>query len=228
MYPYLIHSIEPPTLVVNEDDITRLIKEAQSAHSPNYSKLKDTVFKVFSSVENLNHSFLAKQGEGKTEPTSITVDIESARRTLLLLENLNDPTLSSTLMNAITYYAKKARLSQYRTSVSCLNHIVVMLHNPLLADPDHLESTVPEVFSVISRLTFDQQVQIVQWHSECEKERLQELVVLVHQSIAFLIAMSDSEDFDIHSPQAISSAVCVLQVRLCVCVHACVCVCVCA
>lgn len=196
---------------VNEDDITKLIEDAQSSDPPNYTKLKDTVFKVFSSVDSLNHSFLLPQEE-KTDSSEISVDLESVRRIFILLDSIENEGLSTTLINALTYYAKGARDSRYLSPGFCLNHMIAMLHNPLLANPEHLQSTVPPIFSVVSRMSFEQQVKLVEWHSECDAERLKELVELVQQSIAFTIAMSDSEDFDIHSSPPISSAVCVLQI----------------
>ena len=162
------------------------------------------VWNCFSNIASLNCSFLSN---GK-------VDKKSLKKALSALEALNDPGVSNTLMNAILQYCKEAEREAVRKNSTSLNHVIIMLENPLLMDPDYLVQIVPPLLNSIRRQNKEKQMEMVEILSEYSVEELQELLSFLHQVIAFTIALSETDDeFELESCTAVTSAVVLMQVR---------------
>ena len=209
--------VGPPPVHVTKQEIVDLIEAAQSSSPPDYSALKSTVWTIFSCVDNLNGSFLQP---GCTLPyppaphTPIAVDVDAVRETFSLLDSLQDQGVSNTLLNAIIYYSRNACLPQYIQSDITLNHSVIMLENPLLANPEYLQQALPQLLHSITLLSTHRKLILVSWYSQYSAASLREFVTLLQQSVAFTIAgaMDDSEDVDLQASEPVMDAVKVLQV----------------
>ena len=207
--------VGPPPVHVTKQEILDLIEDAQKSSPPDYSTLKSTVWSIFSCVDNLNGSFLRPGCTLQFPPvpgTLIEVDIDAVKEMFSALDSLQDEGVSTTLINAIIYYSRNACLPQYIQSEIPLNHTVIMLENPLLANPEYLEQALPKLLHSITLLSTHRQLQLVSWYSRYSAESLRNFVTLLQQSVAFTIAMDDSEDIDLQGNEPIMDAVKVLQV----------------
>ena len=204
--------VGPPPVHVTKQEILDLIEAAQKTTPPDYSTLKTTVWRTFSCVDNVNGSFLQPGHNPLASHTPIAVDVDAARETFSALDSLEDEGLSTALINAIIYYSREACLPKYLQSEMTLNHTVIMLENPLLANPEYLEQALPKLLHSISLLSTHRQLQLVSWYSHYSAASLRSFVTLLQQLVAFTIAMDDSEDIDLQRNEPIMDAVKVLQV----------------
>lgn len=179
MYIYIF--IYVCLLGLTEEDLIKLSSALtdQSLPMSRAASISSLLYTNFSNPEKLNTCFLLPpEGDKLATPTSITVDISSVRRVYSMLLDLNEESITNSLVNAINNYC----LSIKRLNLTSLplNHIVILLENPLFDSPEFLECS-SKVLSTVALLSLSQKADLVNWYARYPVELIASFVSSLQQ-----------------------------------------------
>lgn len=197
---------------LTEKRITRLLQDAQE-NGGDYKKVSTILWKSFSNPDVLNISFLPAEEEDEemdgpmASDRNITVDLEAVRRTYKKLFACEVSTITNTLANVMdTYCSTIKRQAGFRTTES-LNHVVIIFENPMLHSPEFLEHAFPKFLFMLTSLSFNQKVQLVEWYSNYPVEDLQRLLSFLHQLILIqLFSVEEDTKYNPHGDRGMVGA----------------------
>ena len=189
---------------LTEAKVAELIEKAQKAGTEDYKELTSLIWLVFSSPESLNKSFQLPEKDRSDIciQTGITVDVKAVRRTFESLFSLDVASITNALVNAMDVYCSELqRRKTFRTRES-LNHVVVLLENPLLHSPEFIKA-FPKFLQTISLLPVERKESLIRWYSFYPVEELQNFVSSLQQLITLQLLFSDdSEHQRMYIPQS--------------------------
>lgn len=95
----------------------------------------------------------------------------------MLLE-LKVESIINSLVNAVNSYCSS--IKHFSLSIIPLNHIVILLENPLFDSPEFLECS-SKVLSVVTLLSLNQKADLIRWYSKYPVEKITALVTSLQQ-----------------------------------------------
>ncbi len=205
------------TPFLTEAKVRELIDRTKDEGNGDYKELTNELWVVFSSPDTLNLSFLLPNGERPDicSETGITVDVKSVHSVYALLLSVEVGSISNALVNAMDMYGSQLQRNKVLKIQQPLNHIVVLLENPLLHSPEFIQA-FPKLLQGIAGLPVERKVALVQWYSHYSADELSKLLSSLQQLITLQLLFSeDSEHPRLYIPQtdpAIASATSVMTI----------------
>ena len=122
----------------------------------------------------------------------ITVDLDSLRRSYLLLNKIPDQPFERAFINALMALSGVIVMDlkytkQLENHPNYLNIFVIIMELPFLHSPAYIENAYPEFCKAIGCLSLAGQVQLAKYWSEFSAKRLQQMVVSLQQLITVKI-----------------------------------------
>ncbi len=194
------------TPYLDEAVIRECIDKAKQKGDPNYRDLSTKIWIVFSSIESLNRSFVLPESDRSEicKSTGIHVDLKAVRRAYATLFELALDRVTNTMVNAIDMYRNTFRMGSQGNRP--LNHLVILMENPLLHSPEFLKA-FPKILQSVASLSVPDMALLIEWYSHYSTEELTDLVSSLQQLVTIQLLFSDDSEHTRHYIPQSDSAV---------------------
>lgn len=191
---------------LDEAVIKQCIAKASQKGDTNFRDLSTKIWIVFSSADSLNRSFLLPESERSevSKSTGIHVDLKAVRKAYNTLFELAFDRVKNTMGNAIDMYSNTLKMAP-PVSSRPLNHLVILLENPLLHSPEFLKA-FPKILHAVTNLSVPDMTVLIEWYSRYSTEELLHFVSSLQQLVTIqLLSSDDSEHTRHYIPQSDSA-----------------------
>ena len=158
-------------------------------------------------MDALNRSFLLPEDNrpSVTKSTGITVDLKAVRQAYSTIFELALDRVKNTIVNAIDMYRSTLKLGSQGKRP--LNHLVILLENPLLHSPEFLKA-FPKILQSVASLSVSDLALLIEWYSHYPTEELEQFVSSLQQLVTIQLLSSDENEHNRHYiPQSDSAVV---------------------
>ncbi len=192
---------------LDEAVIQQCILKAEQKGDTNFRDLSTKIWIVFSSFECLNRSFILPESEQSevSKRTGISVDLKAVRRAYDTMFELALDRVKNTMGNAIDMYRNTIKMSPNEAGRP-LNHLVLLLENPLLHSPEFLKA-FPKILQTVASLSASDTGVLIEWYSHYSTEELLQFVFSLQQLVTIQLLSSDESEHTRHYIPQSDSAV---------------------